>query len=322
LRGTKKKSAAQTEESLLAAIYSDPSADEPRLVYADWLQQRGDPWGELIVLQIADAKGQGSAASRKRIDALVAKHAAARYEGLPVVWKETARGMIHPARCARGFAVYGEIWVPIQKRGPAHGDPRWGTFEGLYFVAVDPKEIVAYVKDPATGALRSVTNLPAAAAPLVAASRKAPLEEIGVEVEGEAAEVIRGLAPLAKETWLRSLVLECPIAGQRALVETVLAGPLSGIPRIVVGSRTWGQKDPWRIHLLRDGGRLRVEVALRTRLAPAAAAPLAQAVAAAAAGPCELALRSAVPIAAKSVPALLAQVFGARAGDAKWSPIP
>jgi uncharacterized protein (TIGR02996 family) len=41
-----------TEVELLAQIYADPIADGPRLVYADFLQERGDPRGELIALQI------------------------------------------------------------------------------------------------------------------------------------------------------------------------------------------------------------------------------------------------------------------------------
>ncbi len=41
-----------TEAELLAQIYSDPLADGPRLVYADVLQMRGDPRGELIALQL------------------------------------------------------------------------------------------------------------------------------------------------------------------------------------------------------------------------------------------------------------------------------
>ncbi len=39
------------EASLLAAIVEAPDDDAPRLVYADWLQGRGDPRGELIQLQ-------------------------------------------------------------------------------------------------------------------------------------------------------------------------------------------------------------------------------------------------------------------------------
>ncbi len=40
------------EADLLAAVLARPDDDEPRLVYADWLQERDDPRGELIALQI------------------------------------------------------------------------------------------------------------------------------------------------------------------------------------------------------------------------------------------------------------------------------
>ncbi|MCX5743956.1 MAG: TIGR02996 domain-containing protein [Proteobacteria bacterium] len=40
------------EDALLARIREEPDSDEPRLVYADWLQQRGDAYGEMIVLGI------------------------------------------------------------------------------------------------------------------------------------------------------------------------------------------------------------------------------------------------------------------------------
>jgi uncharacterized protein (TIGR02996 family) len=38
-------------EQYLAAIQAAPDDDAPRLVYADWLQKRGDPRGEFIVVQ-------------------------------------------------------------------------------------------------------------------------------------------------------------------------------------------------------------------------------------------------------------------------------
>jgi uncharacterized protein (TIGR02996 family) len=53
-------------ESLLAAIYADPSDDALRLVYADQLSDSGDPRGELIMLQLDRAAGRGSAAARRR----------------------------------------------------------------------------------------------------------------------------------------------------------------------------------------------------------------------------------------------------------------
>lgn len=41
------------EQPFLDAILAAPDDDAPRLVFADWLQQRGDPRGELITVQCA-----------------------------------------------------------------------------------------------------------------------------------------------------------------------------------------------------------------------------------------------------------------------------
>lgn len=38
---------------LYDAVLADPDDDAPRLAYANWLTERGDPWGELISVQIA-----------------------------------------------------------------------------------------------------------------------------------------------------------------------------------------------------------------------------------------------------------------------------
>jgi uncharacterized protein (TIGR02996 family) len=43
-----------TEKELLEAVLTNPRDDAPRLVYADWLSERGDPRGELIALHIKD----------------------------------------------------------------------------------------------------------------------------------------------------------------------------------------------------------------------------------------------------------------------------
>ncbi len=44
------------DESFLAAILADPSDETPRLIYADWLEERGDSRGEFIRIQCALAK--------------------------------------------------------------------------------------------------------------------------------------------------------------------------------------------------------------------------------------------------------------------------
>ncbi len=58
---------ADDEPKLRAAIIADPDADEPRLVYADWLMERGDVRGELIRLQCA----KPSSETRIRISELL-----------------------------------------------------------------------------------------------------------------------------------------------------------------------------------------------------------------------------------------------------------
>lgn len=56
------------EVALRAAIVAQPADDAPRLVYADWLLERGDVRGEFIRLQVEHARAP---ASQKRLDALL-----------------------------------------------------------------------------------------------------------------------------------------------------------------------------------------------------------------------------------------------------------
>jgi len=67
---------ARTEAELLAEIYAAPDDDQARMVYADWLQERGEPRGELIALQLARTGGERpSKARRDRESQLLAEHA-------------------------------------------------------------------------------------------------------------------------------------------------------------------------------------------------------------------------------------------------------
>lgn len=59
-----------TEQRFLADIAAAPDDDGPRLVYADWLTERGHPRGELIVLQC----GPETPASAERVAALGQAH--------------------------------------------------------------------------------------------------------------------------------------------------------------------------------------------------------------------------------------------------------
>jgi uncharacterized protein (TIGR02996 family) len=70
------------EAALLAAIRAAPDDDAPRLVYADWLSERGDPRGEYITLSCTFAKSYDMEA-RRRADELEAAHREAWVAHLP-----------------------------------------------------------------------------------------------------------------------------------------------------------------------------------------------------------------------------------------------
>ncbi len=72
------------EEAFLAAVYERPDDDTPRLVYADWLEDRGQlPRAELIRLQCRIAVGPHSEEDEDRACALVERHCGAWTAHLP-----------------------------------------------------------------------------------------------------------------------------------------------------------------------------------------------------------------------------------------------
>ena len=102
------------EAELLAAIYAAPDDDAPRLVYADWLQDRGDSYGELIALQLQGVTGP-------RVDALLQEHEARAIGSLAsqVRWAKLERGF--PASCEA-------------KPGADPRDPCWATVHHVWGV--------------------------------------------------------------------------------------------------------------------------------------------------------------------------------------------
>ena len=55
------------DESFLRAIREAPDDDGVRLIYADWLEERGDPRGEFIRGQIALARTPVGAPGRNEL---------------------------------------------------------------------------------------------------------------------------------------------------------------------------------------------------------------------------------------------------------------
>ncbi len=92
---------------LLRAVLEAPDDDAPRLVLADWLHERGDPRGELIVVQCElarlgrDALGERPNALRRRQNELLKSHARGWLR--PILgnrWQhcELERGFVHAVR--------------------------------------------------------------------------------------------------------------------------------------------------------------------------------------------------------------------------------
>jgi uncharacterized protein (TIGR02996 family) len=102
------------KEPFLEAILEAPDDDTPRLIYADWLEERGDPRGEFIRLQCA-------LTCMPRDDPhFVEGHRRARLLGLEhgKTWAAPLKGLINGWRFRRGFID--EVTLPAAtflKRG-------------------------------------------------------------------------------------------------------------------------------------------------------------------------------------------------------------
>ena len=107
-------------DAFLQAIRESPDDDTPRLVYADWLEERGDPRGEFIRVQCERARLPEHHPRRVVLQyqeqALLDRHGAGWRAALPkfpgVTWGEFERGFVASVRVADFVALtrhYGEI---------------------------------------------------------------------------------------------------------------------------------------------------------------------------------------------------------------------
>ena len=62
------------DEELLAQVHEKPDDDGAREVLADLWLERGDPRGELVILQLKDARGAATDADRKKVRAILREH--------------------------------------------------------------------------------------------------------------------------------------------------------------------------------------------------------------------------------------------------------
>lgn len=142
---------ASTEHvaALLEAVYEEPGDDERRAVYADALQELGDPRGELIALQLA--RGIGGRRSRRERD-LLAQH--------EKKWIEPIGELLVPGRNVfeRGF-LHACTYKKRAKKDQV-GHPMWSTVHEILVrgIARPPGPVPVLVHD-VMRALRSVRGV-------------------------------------------------------------------------------------------------------------------------------------------------------------------
>jgi uncharacterized protein (TIGR02996 family) len=114
------------EATLLDAIYAAPHDDAPRLVYADWLQEKGDARGEFIALQFARLDAAPTAKALAREKSLLARH---RKRWTGKLWDAVYQS--HELRFARGFVD--DVRLNFRGRHPRRlaGHPGWSTLRTL-----------------------------------------------------------------------------------------------------------------------------------------------------------------------------------------------
>jgi uncharacterized protein (TIGR02996 family) len=120
-------------EPFLRAICANPDDDIPRLVYADWLDENGDPErAEFIRCQIAHARGRAGKSAYRRAEHLLKLYKPAWRAELPALksvdWSDFSRGFISTVSL-RHDPAFGDLCdrvlaaAPIQRMKLIHCRP-------------------------------------------------------------------------------------------------------------------------------------------------------------------------------------------------------
>jgi uncharacterized protein (TIGR02996 family) len=199
-------------DALLRAIRADPESDGPRLVYADWLQEHGDPdRAEFIRTQIESARTPAGDPTRsaleRRANELLAVHKASWSAWLPELapWSDYERGFVEQVVMwvvADVEKFVGQLravlaGAPVRRvqLHPGQDDPT--DFDGCPFLPLEG--LRAFAGEPAVAQLRalnlSMTGLHNDGAFIVAASpHLAGLEQLRMVAVGLGDEGARALA--------------------------------------------------------------------------------------------------------------------------------
>src|SRR5438270_1506512 len=95
-----------TGHTLLDAVCADPDDDGPRLLYADWLDERGDPRGEFIRVQCARERLAPAGIDAGRFAARAWKLLEANWRA----WTDQLRALVGPDPSRRD-----EAWLAARR---------------------------------------------------------------------------------------------------------------------------------------------------------------------------------------------------------------
>ena len=261
---------------LLRAVIDHPDDDARRLVYADWLQQQGDPQGELIAIQIqlAHAAATVRAELETRAKALLDAHGDAWTAGLGggISHVTYRRGLAYAARVTVSSGVDGHLLdaldrAPIRDLGftsdddddelpsaiarDLAADPRLARIEvlatGLRWGA---DGLATLLGSPHLGKLRGLQiadpDCQVYAGEAIAAARLPSLEFLALRGDWQGEMGDAGVSALSRAQLpaLRDLALlnlSCGEAGARALATSTTITQLQGL------DFGWGSYNPNRI---------------------------------------------------------------------------
>jgi uncharacterized protein (TIGR02996 family) len=146
---------AKTEDALVAAVVAAPHDDAARAVYADWLQQRNDPRGELIALQLAAKTRDGTRRANELVAEFGARWLAAYGDGIKKTTARFERGFLET--CEPQQWGDGPLWATVRECSvpPMRDDQRADSLRVV--TAAQDGHIVAFAKLDKPLAIESLT---------------------------------------------------------------------------------------------------------------------------------------------------------------------
>ena len=202
-----------TEDELLRRIAQRPFELEPRLVYADFLAEQGDPRAEVIALS---ARGQLTGAERRHLRRLVQDHSRRWLGPLELLADPAASafvdGFLHTLTFGLG-ARSAELSAFLN-------EPRLATVKSLNVATVRTAQPLArFIRQPAFGALERYVAGPAGLEALLGAPLPFTVSTLGVADLGffETALLPLGDHPVAQRAHRWELVSQLLFASLHAL---------------------------------------------------------------------------------------------------------